>query len=354
MATPTQIRRRGRFGLILGTILAALMVAAVAYADNVQNDVAANPDGDKIVTVTAGGAGAEVTYSIASNNGDGQNGCNAADGTPATVTPNVPTGVTKSVSSVAFSDCTSSQGITFAAGAAVTPGDYEITASVSDGCTAACGSYNTNPAKFTLRVQAGSSDTTAPTITITTPPDEAVYLLNQVVNADYECEDEAGGSGLASCVGDVADGDPIDTSSVGAKTFTVDAEDNAGNPNSLTHDYSVIYDFDGFFRPVDNDPTCNVAKAGSAIPVKFSLSGYQGANPIASGYPKASAGTCAGAPLDAIEETATAGQSSISYDAATDQYTYVWKTDKVWAGTCRQLVVKLDDGTFHRANFKFK
>jgi len=35
-------------------------------------------------------------------------------------------------------------------------------------------------------------------------------------------------------------------------------------------------------------------------------------------------------------------------------YVYVWKTDKSWARTCRQLVVKLDDGTSHRANFSFK
>jgi hypothetical protein len=30
----------------------------------------------------------------------------------------------------------------------------------------------------------------------------------------------------------------------------------------------------------------------------------------------------------------------------------VWKTDKAWAGTNRQLVVKLADGTSHVANFK--
>jgi hypothetical protein len=33
------------------------------------------------------------------------------------------------------------------------------------------------------------------------------------------------------------------------------------------------YTFTGFFSPVDNPPTVNVAKAGSAIPVKFSLGG---------------------------------------------------------------------------------
>jgi hypothetical protein len=43
---------------------------------------------------------------------------------------------------------------------------------------------------------------------------------------------------LKSCVGDVPDGSPIDTSKVGAKSFTVTAEDNAGNTNSVTHTYN--------------------------------------------------------------------------------------------------------------------
>jgi hypothetical protein len=31
----------------------------------------------------------------------------------------------------------------------------------------------------------------------------------------------------------------------------------------------------------------------------------------------------------------------------------VWKSDKSWAGTCRQLQVKLADGSLHVANFNF-
>jgi hypothetical protein len=31
----------------------------------------------------------------------------------------------------------------------------------------------------------------------------------------------------------------------------------------------------------------------------------------------------------------------------------VWKTDKAWVGTCRVFVLGLNDGTLHRANFKF-
>ena len=98
----------------------------------------------------------------------------------------------------------------------------------------------------------------------------------------------------------------------------------------------------------------NVAAAGSSIPVKFSLNGDNGLNIFAAGYPVSQQITCSdGAPVSAIEETVTAGNSSISYDAATDQYTYVWKTDKSWKGTCRQLILKLNDNSFHVANFQF-
>jgi hypothetical protein len=49
-----------------------------------------------------------------------------------------------------------------------------------------------------------------------------------------------------------------------------------------------------------------------------------------------------------------ASSSGLSYDAASDTYTYVWKTDKKWANTCRVLNVKLDDGSEHLAYFQFK
>lgn len=116
-----------------------------------------------------------------------------------------------------------------------------------------------------------------------------------------------------------------------------------------------LYDFDGFHRPVDNPPTLNEAKAGSAVPVKFSLGGAQGLGILAEGYPKSQRVGCDSAsPVDVLEQTVAAGDSGLSYDAATDEYTYVWKTEKAWAGTCRQLVVKLDDSTVHRATFTLR
>jgi probable HAF family extracellular repeat protein len=115
-----------------------------------------------------------------------------------------------------------------------------------------------------------------------------------------------------------------------------------------------VYDFGGFFAPVDNPPTVNVVKAGRAIPVRFSLSGDQGLGVFEETYPRSKRVPCKAAPVDRIEETTAAGTSVLTYDAASDEYTYVWKTKKVWARTCRQLTMKLDDGTYHRVKFKFR
>lgn len=116
----------------------------------------------------------------------------------------------------------------------------------------------------------------------------------------------------------------------------------------------VAYNFTGFFPPVNTPPTLNSVNSGRAIPVKFSLGGFRGFNIFDLGYPKSQIITCSSTALvDGIEETVVAGSSGLSYDAGSDRYIYAWKTDKTWAGTCRQLVIKLNDGTFHRANFKF-
>lgn len=72
------------------------------------------------------------------------------------------------------------------------------------------------------------------------------------------------------------------------------------------------------------------------------------------GYPKSQRIYCdSTAPISSIEETVTAKASSLTYDPATDQYNYVWKTEKAWANTCRQFILKLNDGSYHLANFKF-
>ena len=62
---------------------------------------------------------------------------------------------------------------------------------------------------------------------------------------------------------------------------------------------------------------------------------------------------CTSATPDDIEEYVTSTTSGLTYDAAADQYNYVWKTTSTWAGSCRQLVVKFVDGKEYVANFQF-
>ena len=113
--------------------------------------------------------------------------------------------------------------------------------------------------------------------------------------------------------------------------------------------------FTGFFAPVDNAPTLTGVRAGSAVPVKFSLAGFRGMDVLAAGYPRSQEVACdATAPVDGIEETVSPGASALGYDAQADRYQVVWKTSELWAGTCRQLVVKLRDGSAHRATFRLR
>jgi hypothetical protein len=132
--------------------------------------------------------------------------------------------------------------------------------------------------------------------------------------------------------------------------------DALGPSDSATGTFTVrpLYNFDGFFSPVDNLPTFNVVKAGSSVPVRFSLGGDYGLDVFAADSPwSGKIPTDPSLPVDSIEETVTAGSSGLTYAGGTDRYTYVWKTNKTWAGTSRQLVVKFKDGTRGVANFTF-
>jgi hypothetical protein len=201
-------------------------------------------------------------------------------------------------------------------------------------------------------------EATAPAIDLKAPADGTHYTLGSALRADYSCADERGGSGLKTCNGDAANLASLDDSSVGEKTFTVRAQDNADNIATKTAHYGVVYDFAGFASPVRNTDgngsyVLNKAKPGAAIPVKFSLHGDHGLAVLQPGYPRSKAIACdPSAEVDGNEQTATARGSALSYDATADQYIYVWKTDRTWRG-CRQLIVKLDDGTSHRASFRF-
>ena len=103
---------------------------------------------------------------------------------------------------------------------------------------------------------------------------------------------------------------------------------------------------------MDNIPTLNMAKAGTTIPIRFSLGRDQGLDIFATGYPKSETIPCnSSAPVDAIEE-AVSGKQGLSNNARTDRFEYEWATSSTWRD-CRQFVMKLKDGSLQRANFSF-
>jgi hypothetical protein len=63
--------------------------------------------------------------------------------------------------------------------------------------------------------------------------------------------------------------------------------------------------------------------------------------------------SCGSAPVDIVERTASATSSRLNYNATTDRYTYVWKTEPGWAGTCRVLSLAFADGTYREVAFLF-
>ena len=148
----------------------------------------------------------------------------------------------------------------------------------------------------------------------------------------------------------------VDTNVVGFYALTYTVSDPSGHSDTKVRTVEVSpYNFTGFFAPIDNLPAFNEMKAGQAAPVKFSLGGNQGLNIFAAGSPSSTQISCtSGDPIAPVEETETAGSSSLSYDSATDRYKYVWKTESSWKNTCRLLTVTLRDGTVHTAKFKFK
>jgi uncharacterized protein len=142
---------------------------------------------------------------------------------------------------------------------------------------------------------------------------------------------------------------------VGTFIVRVRVTDQTGLTATRSTTVTVLYNWSGFGRPVAPYPALNVAKAGAVVPVKFSLGGNPGLDILKPGFPVSIPAACTpNGTSGSGTPTANPGGSGLTYDAATGQYTYLWKTDRSWSGTCRLLVVMLADGSTHEALFRFR
>jgi hypothetical protein len=110
-------------------------------------------------------------------------------------------------------------------------------------------------------------------------------------------------------------------------------------------------------QELQNPPALNTRDAGSVVPVEFSLGGNLGLDVLKPSHsPSSQQISCdTGQPVQYAITTPTSGpgDTALRYNQRQQRYTYLWETEESWAGTCRQLIVTLADGTQHRGNVRF-
>lgn len=235
------------------------------------------------------------------------------------------------------------------AGSGVASVTGDVTFSTSGSHTAS-GTATDAAGNISSQTQLGVQvDATVPSVSITCP--SSPLIIGSTATAPWTASDDESGLATAGS-GSVS----LDTSSVGSKTATAPtATDNVGHSSNLTTcTYSVVYNFSGFFQPIDN-ALPNSAKAGSSIPVKWRLTDADGlgiSDPASfvGLFSNTATGACSGTP-DAIEEYA--GSSGLQY-LGDGYWQFNWKTPKSYAGQCRTMRLDLLGGQSKTAGFTFK
>ena len=194
-------------------------------------------------------------------------------------------------------------------------------------------------------------DVTAPNVTITGVSEGASYPQGSEPSPSCDTQDALSGTNTAASLAIVGGPTGLVTASCRGAT------DLAGNISqdvsvSYTIEASSSYDFSGFLSPVDHSPVLNIVKAGRTIPIKFSLGGDFGLGIFENNYPRSRPINCT-SKIPLAAEEATNSNSGLSYSESSNTYTYGWKTEKIWKDTCREFILRLDDGTEASAYFSF-
>lgn len=200
---------------------------------------------------------------------------------------------------------------------------------------------HTATAPFVVDFFLVACDRVAPTITATTPFDGQTVIKGAAINAAFTCADDR--LVVASCTGTTGSGQPLDTATVGPKTFTISATDPAGNTATRSVNYGVRYNASFGYT---EGPTHQFAGFQFTTTIRLrDAAGVASVDPANITSTSATFGACSNPTTSPV----TAGST---VTATTSALTYKLKLIQVPIGQCFRVTLHLDDGTTHVLNFK--
>ena len=232
------VRARGRLSFVVGTVLMALMFAALAYADDISNTLDASVDANfEAMALNVGGGTGSTTLIVTPRNGDGKNGCNLTGSTTlgVSVASSNTSVATVSPTSLTFGSCGDEKTIT------VTPvatGTANVTLSQTSNNTG--GTFNFAPATFTVTV--APPPNTAPVVQVTGVTHGGSYSHGSVPVAGCLVSDTEDGltnstsaatATLSSFTG------PYAADGIGAQTAECSYTDGGGLTQTVQATYTV-------------------------------------------------------------------------------------------------------------------
>jgi flagellar motor protein MotB len=173
-------------------------------------------------------------------------------------------------SSLSISPSAGATGASCTAGAcsAASPGTYTVTATYAGNAPTVNGQTVSATARFTVLGP--------PSATVTTPSEHATYTLGEAVPSAYVCSDSTDAPGLvagsAGCSATTGDGAPIDTSTLGAHTFTVTATSQDGQRTTRSVPYTVVAPA----TPSTPSPRGTPPRSSPAVPTSPTVSASPG------------------------------------------------------------------------------
>ncbi|HET9323562.1 MAG TPA: hypothetical protein VFO03_06750, partial [Gaiellaceae bacterium] len=237
MRKPTRQQGTARFGVVVVAAIAALLLGAVARADDISNDLDGTIDAvAEVMPLQVGGANGTTNLYVTPRNGDGKNGCNLTGSSTLvlSISSSNSSVATVSPSSVTFGSCGDVRALT------VTPfaqGSATISASQTSNSTD--GTFNLAPATFTVNVTAPPPANTPPQVAVIGVTGGASYAKGSVPSAMCMVTDaEDGNSSFPATLSSVSG--PYASDGIGTQTASCSYTDGGGLTAQASETYGIV------------------------------------------------------------------------------------------------------------------